>query len=226
MSLDVTDGTSIEEAADLVKARYRGGVHLLVNASGVLHVPGQLHPEPGLEAVTAAALQTTYAVNAMGPLLVLRAFTPMLAHAAKVNSCPGVPVVAASLSARVSSLKENRLGGWYAYRASKTALNMLMRTAAVEMAKEQAGVLVVLLHPGTVDTALSRPFNRNGASLHASLLRLHTAQQLTPVSCATVPEKMLFSPQASVKCMLDVVSRLKAEDNGKLLGWDGTAIDW
>ena len=202
MALDVTDGTSIEEAADLLKARYRGGIHLLINASGVLHLPGQLHPEPGLEAVTAAALTTTYAVNAMGPLLVLRAFTPLLTHAAKVNSCPGVPVVAASLSARVSSLKENRLGGWYAYRASKTALNMLMRTAAVEMAKEQAGVLVVLLHPGTVDTALSRPFNRN------------------------VPEKMLFSPQASVTCLLDVISRLKQEDNGKLLGWDGTAIDW
>jgi NAD(P)-dependent dehydrogenase (short-subunit alcohol dehydrogenase family) len=226
MRLDVTDGASIEEAADLVRARCAAGIHLLINASGVLHVPGEMHPEANLGQVTPHALAAAFSVNAQGPLLVLQAFAPLLARGVEVNACAGVPSVCASLSARVSSLRENRLGGWYAYRASKAALNMLMRTAAVELAKDQPRMMCVLLHPGTVDTALSRPFNRNGARVHASQLHRVLLLRTRCGAPPTVPAKMLFTPQASVTCLMDVIGRLKAEDNGKLLGWDGSQIDW
>jgi len=162
LSLDVLDEASIDEAAQLVAHRC-GVVHLLVNASGVLHIPGQLQPETSLSHVSGEALSYSYRVNAVGPMLVLKAFSPLLLAAARLHCA--APVVAANLSARVSSVRENKLGGWHAYRASKAALNMLTKTAAVEFAKDaDAPVLCLSLHPGTVDTPLSRPFNRNGAT--------------------------------------------------------------
>ena len=105
--------------------------------------------------------------------------------------------VCASLSARVSSLRENRLGGWYAYRASKAALNMLMRTAAVELAKDQPMMMCVLLHPGTVDTALSRPFNRNGARVHV----------FPALSCDVTKNALRRSPNSACQDVVHATSK-------------------
>ena len=137
----------------------------------------------------------------------LQAFAPLLrstaaASAARGGGAASAPPLAANLSARVSSLRENRLGGWHSYRASKAALNMLTKTAALELAKGPHPVAVLLLHPGTVATDLSRPFNRN------------------------VPAKMLFTPETAVRCLLEVISRATAADTGKLIAWDGTTIEW
>ena len=212
LRLDVLDEASIEAAADVVEQRF-GRCDLLINASGVLHIPGELQPgaralgrarssvracprltrrllaETALAALTVDALTYAYRVNAIGacaraacashafaeqprdtcagPTLVLKAFSPLLRRTAAANATRRgstvAPTVAANLSARVSSIRENRLGGWHSYRASKTALNMLTKSAAVELGQGSAPVICLLLHPGTVATDLSRPFNRNGA---------------------------------------------------------------
>ena len=165
----------------------------------------------------------------------LKAFAPLLrrtAEACAARSGSSVaPTVAANLSARVSSIRENRLGGWHSYRASKSALNMLTKSAAVELGQGGAPVICLLLHPGTVATDLSRPFNRNGAPL----ARLATPglprrpadiHSLVPVWPCAVPAKMLFTAETAVRCLLHVISKAGPEDSGKLLCWDGTTVDW
>ena len=203
LRLDVTDEESILAAARAVSDRM-GRLDLLVNSSGVLHVPGKLAPETAIAGLTEAAMLQTYRVNAMGPMLVLKALAPLLGATATGKGRDGqvAATVVANLSARVSSIKENRLGGWHSYRASKAALNMLTKTAAVEFARDNKPIICLLLHPGTVATDLSRPFNRN------------------------VPPKMLFTPETSVKCLLDLICRATMNDSGKLFTWDGSNIDW
>ena len=135
-------------------------------------------------------------------LLLARLLRRTAAAGAGRSGASFAPTVAANLSARVSSSRENRLGGWHSYRASKTALNMLTKSAAVELGQGGAPVICLLLHPGTVDTELSRPFNRN------------------------VPAKMLFTPETAVRCLLHVIAKAGPDDSGKLLCWDGTTVDW
>jgi NAD(P)-dependent dehydrogenase (short-subunit alcohol dehydrogenase family) len=123
------------------------------------------------------ALYGAEARRRAGPTLVLKAFAPLLRRTASASAARSgssvAPTVAANLSARVSSIRENRLGGWHSYRASKTALNMLTKSAAVELGQGGAPVICLLLHPGTVATDLSRPFNRNGAWSCAAVALRH-----------------------------------------------------
>lgn len=123
-------------------------LHLAINAAGLLHAPG-LAPEKTVRQVTLENLRRSFAVNAFGPILLARELLPLLVHDA--------PAVFASLSARVGSIGDNRLGGWYAYRAAKAAQNQLLRSFAIELARLNRRSIVLMLHPGTVDTALSRP---------------------------------------------------------------------
>jgi NAD(P)-dependent dehydrogenase (short-subunit alcohol dehydrogenase family) len=190
--LDVTDPASIEAAAQVASARL-GTVHLLLNVSGQLARPGEV-PEKKLEHVDPAALHAMFAVNAVGPLLVARAFLPLLKHAE--------PATLANLSARVGSIEDNHLGGWYGYRASKAAQNQLTRTLAVEVARRAKNLRVVALHPGTVNTDLSRPFHRN------------------------VPPHKLFTPERAATQLLEVLEGLGPEDHGAFFAWDGTRIPW
>jgi NAD(P)-dependent dehydrogenase (short-subunit alcohol dehydrogenase family) len=164
---------------------------------------------------------------------VLKAFAPLLRRTASASAARSgssvAATVAANLSARVSSIRENRLGGWHSYRASKTALNMLTKSAAVELGQGGAPVICLLLHPGTVATDLSRPFNRNGAHSAASGLPCPAqspSPRLTLSSPATVPAKMLFTAETAVRCLLHVIAKAGPEDSGKLLCWDGTTVDW
>lgn len=187
--LDVTDEATIAAAAATVAAG--PAPDLVVVATGVLH-KGAQGPEKALAEIDAAWLAESYAVNAIGPALVAKHFLPLLPR-------NGTPVFAA-LSARVGSIADNRLGGWHGYRASKAALNMLVRGAAIEVRRHNDRAIVVALHPGTVDTPLSRPFQAN------------------------VPPGSLFDPERAALQLLDVIEALKPGDSGKLFAWDGTEI--
>ncbi|XP_028082470.1 uncharacterized protein LOC114283798 [Camellia sinensis] len=110
--------------------------------------------------------------------------------------------VVANLSARVGSIGDNRLGGWHSYRSSKAALNQLTKTVSVEFARKKDPIICLLLHPGTVDTDLSRPFQRN------------------------IAEGKLFTKQFSVQKLLSIINGAKSHDNGKFFAWDGQEIPW
>jgi NAD(P)-dependent dehydrogenase (short-subunit alcohol dehydrogenase family) len=187
--LDLTDEASIAAAAE----RVAGGPppSLILVATGILH-DGERGPEKSLRDLDAGWMARVFAVNAIGPALVAKHFAPLLPRT-------GSPVFAA-LSARVGSVSDNRMGGWHGYRASKAALNMLIRNIAIEIARRNDRAIAVGLHPGTVDTALSKPFQGNVA-----------------------PGK-LFAPDRAALQLLDVIEGLKPVDSGKCFAWDGAEI--
>ena len=185
--IDLADEASIAAAA----ARVAGDApSLVVVATGLLH-EGERGPEKTLRDLDPAWLARQFAVNAIGPALVAKHFLPVM-------PAKGGRSVFAVLSARVGSIADNRLGGWYGYRASKAALNQLVRTLAVEDRRRNDRGLVVGLHPGTVDTALSRPFQASGRDL--------------------------FKPGRAAVQLLDVIDELKPADSGRLFDWEGKEI--
>ncbi len=169
------------------------GLHLVVNCAGVLHGKG-LRPEKSLAALDREALARVFALNAFAPVLLAKALLPLLG--------PGAPRVFASLSARVGSIGDNRLGGWYAYRASKAAQNQLLRTLAIEWRRTHPHATCVLLHPGTVDTPLSQPFQAN----------------LAQGSVAT--------PEHAARRLLGIIASLTPADSGRFIAWDGHPVPW
>ena len=183
--LDLTQPASIAAAC----ANITEPVDLVLVATGMLH-DATHGPERSLAALDAHWLAQSFAVNAIGPALVAQALLPKLRRDRKTAF--------AALSARVGSISDNRLGGWYGYRASKAALNQLVRTAAIEQARRNPQSVVVTLHPGTVDTRLSKPFQRG------------------------VPE--LFDATTSARHLLGVLDALTPGDSGGLFAWDGSAI--
>jgi NAD(P)-dependent dehydrogenase (short-subunit alcohol dehydrogenase family) len=201
--MDTTSESSIADAAAQV-AEIQSHIDMLLNVSGVLHTRnnpdiGLMLPETNLQRCTLENLQRSFATNAFGPLLVSKAFIALL------NAAGGTeqhPAIIANMSARVGSIGDNRLGGWYSYRASKAALNQLTKTMSVELARKKEKVAAVLLHPGTTDTELSEPFQRNVA-----------------------PEK-LFSKERSVRQMLGILDKVTMADTGTFYAWDGSIIPW
>ena len=182
--LDLTDEPTIAAAAARV-----GTADLVIVATGLLH-DAEHGPEKALRDLDPVWLARQYAVNAIGPALVAKHFLPILPRTGRS--------VFAALSARVGSISDNRLGGWYGYRASKAALNQLIRTLAVEDKRRNDRGIVVALHPGTVDTRLSKPFQQSGRDL--------------------------FQPDRAAVQLLDVLDALKPADSGKLFAWDGAEI--
>lgn len=150
---DLLDAASL--AAQAVASAIAGPYHLIVDATGALTVDG-VGPEKSLAAVQQDILAKYFHLNAIGPLMVLRHFAPLLA--------PGASIYA-KLSARVGSITDNRKGGWYGYRASKAALNMFLQTAAIELQRKNPALRVVALQPGTVRSSLSKPFSAGVAKL-------------------------------------------------------------
>ncbi len=189
--LDLEDERSISDAASAVK-QSAGRLHIVAVATGILYGGEHLQPEKTWRALNAAAMERAFRLNAIGPALVAKHFLPLLA-----GDCKSV---FAALSARVGSIGDNRLGGWHSYRASKAALNMLIRTMSVELARRNPHALCVALHPGTVDTALSRPFQ------------------------ARVPAGRLFSTAQSARYLLTVLDGLRGDDSGRFFAWDGSRI--
>jgi NAD(P)-dependent dehydrogenase (short-subunit alcohol dehydrogenase family) len=194
VALDVADEAQVEAAAREVAAD-TDRLHLVVNAAGVLHeAAAGMAPEKRLADVRADTLAASFAVNAFGPLLVAKHFERLLGHRERA--------VFASISARVGSISDNRLGGWYAYRGAKAAQNMFTKTLSVEWARSRRNVTCVALHPGTTDTDLSQPFQAN------------------------VPPEKLFSVERTVRQLLGVIDGLVPGDTGRFLAWDGSEIPW
>lgn len=185
-ALDLEAPASIAEAAAALAED--GPYQLIVHAAGLLHRDG-IAPEKSLAAIEADALQAVFQVNALGPALVLRHFLPLLDKQGAM----------AMLSAKVGSIGDNRLGGWYAYRASKAALNMLIKTAAIELARSKPKARLLSLHPGTVISPLSQPFRGAAAARPAEL----AAAQ-----------------------MLQVIDRLGPEQSGSFHAYDGQPLPW
>lgn len=191
MRVDITEERDIEAA--LEQLGDVDAVHLVLIASGVLHDDTGLMPEKNIAAVTAQSLEQVFRINTVGPALVAKHLVAKLPRSGKS--------VIAALSARVGSIGDNRLGGWYAYRASKAALNMIIKNLAIEVARRRKEAVCVGLHPGTVDTDLSKPFQSG------------------------VPTEKLFTPELSADHLLRVVDGLTASDSGRVFAWDGTPID-
>ena len=188
-SIELLDEASLEHAAAFAAAR--GKLRLVIDATGFLH-DEQQGPEKSWRELDAARLARAFALNAIGPALIMKHVLPRLPRTGKA--------VFATLSARVGSIGDNRLGGWYAYRASKAALNQLVRTAAVELARRAPEALCIALHPGTVATPLSARFAATGPEMHA--------------------------PAAAAGHLLAVVDGLTAGANGGFFDWRGQPVPW
>jgi NAD(P)-dependent dehydrogenase (short-subunit alcohol dehydrogenase family) len=190
--LDLNDDSSLAAFVERLRP-LAPGLRLVINTAGLLHA-ADLQPEKRLAHVNRAALERSFSINAFGAILLARAVEPLLAR--------GAPVHFASLSARVGSIGDNRLGGWYGYRAAKAAQNQLMRTLALEWQRRLPEACVTLLHPGTTATGLSAPFT------------------------GSVPPERLFTPGRAAAQLLDVLELQTPERSGSFLAWDGTVIPW
>lgn len=189
--IDFADEPSIQQAAE--QSAQHGPLDSVIIATGMLH-GSDLMPEKSLRDLSAENFQRIFMANTIGPALVAKHFFPKLR--------PKQRSVFAALSARVGSIGDNRLGGWYAYRAAKAALNMLIKTASIEVARRQADAIVVGLHPGTVDTPLSQPFQQR------------------------VPSDKLFSTEYSANRLIAVLNGLSTDDSGKVFAWDGSEVPY
>ena len=187
--IDIEDEESVARAASAISDQ--GPINLVVVASGLLHAV-DVSPEKSYRQLSAAALNRYFSVNAVGPALVAKYFIPLLRR--------DRPAVFAALSARVGSIADNRLGGWHGYRASKAALNMIVKTLSIELSRTHPQAACVALHPGTVATELSAPFSKG-----------FTADRL-------------FDADRAARHLLDVIAGLSHADTGGLFAWDGTAI--
>lgn len=144
---DLTQPESIQQAAQQLRAS--GPFHIMIDATGALTLDGH-GPEKSLSQVQPDRLMQQFQINAIGPLLALQHFAPLLAHG---------PALYAKLSARVGSISDNQKGGWYGYRSAKAALNMFLQTAAIELQRKNPALQIAALQPGTVKSALSAPFS-------------------------------------------------------------------
>ena len=192
--MDVADDASMARAVETVRG-HTDSLDGVINTAGVLHDPERdIGPEKRVEQLDPVALEHVFRVNAFGPMLMGKHFFALLRHKR--------PAFFASLSARVGSIEDNHLGGWYSYRASKAAQNQFTRTFAVEAARRARNLRVLALHPGTTDTELSAPFQRN------------------------VPEGKLFSTAFVAERLLDVIANTGVSDSGSFLDWDHQSIPW
>ena len=169
----------------------RGAIRLAIDATGFLHDEAQM-PEKSLRELDACRLARSFALNAIGPALLMKHLLPALPREGRA--------VFATLSARVGSIGDNRLGGWYGYRASKAALNQFVRTAAVELARRSPAAICVALHPGTVATGLSAPFAAAGLDVQA--------------------------PEVAAARLLAVIDRLTPAESGGFFDHRGEAVPW
>ncbi len=192
LQVNVTDESQIATAIRQISTT-ANQLHLVIYCVGVLH-EGKLTPEKSLRQIDSKNLLYYFQVNSIGAVLLAKHLMPLLRH--------GDRSVFASISAKVGSIGDNRLGGWYGYRASKASLNMLLRTTAIEYSRRCPNTIVVALHPGTTDTRLSRPFQKN------------------------LPPEKLFSVDYTVNLLLAVLKDLNIKDSGKFFSWDGTLLPW
>ncbi len=192
IKMDLTEEAQIEEGIASIQA-VAPNLHFVVNCVGLLHNEQQ-QPEKALRQLDAEKLLNYFKVNSIGPALLSKHAMALLKHKE--------PSLFATISAKIGSIGDNRIGGWYGYRASKAALNMFLKTASIEYRRRCPGTTIVMLHPGTTDTELSKPFQRG------------------------VPPEKLFSTEKTVSQLMAVLSAVKAEDSGEFFSWDGSRLPW
>lgn len=190
LHIDILDEQTLASAACAVASE--GELDLMVVATGLLHRGTSIRPEKSVRQIDRAAMSETFAVNTIGPALAAKHFLPLLATRR--------PAIIAFLSARVGSIGDNRLGGWHSYRASKAGLNALVRGFAIELARRNPEAIAVSLHPGTVDTHLSMPFQ------------------------ARIDPASIFSARESAAHLIDVIKGLTPGDSGGFFAWNGERI--
>ena len=188
-AIDLLIEESLKEAAAFAAAE--GDIRLVLDATGFLHDKAQ-RPEKSLRELDPAQMARSFALNAIGPALIMKHVLPLLPREGKS--------VFVTLSARVGSIGDNQLGGWYSYRASKAGLNQLLRTASIELRRRQPEAICVALHPGTVDTLLSSPFSKADLDVQ--------------------------SPEIAAKRLLAVMARLSATDSGGFFDHRGESVPW
>ncbi len=191
LTFDFTDEESLIAAAQALEEVKP--FDLIIVATGLLQGQG-ISPEKNLRALSYEGFAKSFEINTIGPAMTAKYFAPLLKRDGKA--------VFAALSARVGSISDNRLGGWYAYRASKAALNMVLKTLSIELGRRFKNQIIVGLHPGTVDTGLSKPFQGN------------------------VPEGKLFTPEYSAEQLLHVIDGLNETDSGNLFDWAGKQVEF
>jgi NAD(P)-dependent dehydrogenase (short-subunit alcohol dehydrogenase family) len=192
LRINIADEVSVAGAA--ARCAENGPIDLVIVATGILHKGKDLQPEKRMQDLDAAVMEEVFRINTIGPAIVAKHFLPLMRRDRKSAF--------AAISARVGSIGDNRLGGWASYRASKAALNMLVRTLSIEHARSHPQSIVIALHPGTTDTALSKPFQRN------------------------VPRDKLFSPAFTAKKLLQVIDALSSADTGGFFAWDGKPVEY
>ncbi len=190
LDLDINSAASVAKAASSIEDKSLGWV---INTTGILHDQASgVFPEKRLEDLTWESFEKLMRINAFSSALLLQHLLPKFGKNERTYF--------AALSARVGSIADNRIGGWYAYRASKAALNQLLKTASIETKRRYPQLILAALHPGTTDTDLSKPFQANVA-----------------------PEK-LFSPEFVAERLTSVLLGLTPEDSGGFFAWDGASI--
>ncbi len=190
--LDITDEASIAASADWLQTQcITQPLRLVIVATGFLHQAGS-GPERSLAQLDAAYLAQVFAINSIGPALLLKHLAPRLPRDGLVKLI--------FISAKVGSISDNALGGWYGYRASKAALNQLVKTASIELARRNKQSCCIALHPGTVDTALSEPFGKNGLNVRSAAVAAGE--------------------------ILQVIDQLKPQDNGRFVDYLGAQLPW
>ena len=192
IAVDITKEDQIAESFNQISTEVKK-LHLVINCVGILH-EGKLQPEKSLRQIEPDNLIRYFQVNSIGGILWAKHLMPLFRHSESS--------IFANISAKIGSIGDNRLGGWYGYRASKAALNMFMRTVAIEYSRKCPKVIVVTLHPGTTDTNLSQPFQQN------------------------IPPEKLFSVERTVNQLLKVLDSLNTEDSGNFFSWDGSRLPW
>jgi NAD(P)-dependent dehydrogenase (short-subunit alcohol dehydrogenase family) len=180
--IDITDENSVQNAA----AQCNEDIDLIIVATGMLHNGGSL-PEKSLRNLDMQSMQECYAVNAFGPALVAKHFLPLVPKNKRS--------IFACLSARVASISDNSIGGWHSYRASKSALNMILKNTSIEVGRRYKEAIILGLHPGTVDTQLSKPFQSN-------------------------VKHDIFTPKQAASMLLNVMNKAKVDDSGKVFDFD------
>jgi len=189
---ELGDDTSIASLGDQLRAA-KARPSLTLHAAGILHEEG-LKPEKALTQAQGASLLRLFEINSIAPLLVARTVLPLVPKSG--------PCHFAALSAMVGSIGDNRIGGWYGYRASKAALNQFLKTLAIEARRTHPGLCITAIHPGTTDTDLSKPFQAN------------------------VPEQRLYTPEQSAARILRVVMAGTPEASGRFMNWNGETLPW
>jgi len=192
MVLDIEDEETIAKAAEAAKDKF-GEIHLVFVATGILH-DDENQPEKTFRNLSPEWASRVFAINATGPMLIAKHFAPLFPRKGKS--------VFAAISARVGSITDNGLGGWYGYRASKAALNQFIKTLSIEVARKHSNAVCLVLHPGTVDTRLSTPFQSG------------------------VPSERLFTVEYSANRLLQIVDQADASETGQLVAWDGEQLPY